>query len=91
MSLFYGLVETGPAGFDAISASFRARVSFLMAASRRSAAPLSAASSAYASSTGSRLRVYLAPLPLWCAFSRLATSLVLPVYSVPSAHERIYT
>ncbi len=41
--------------------------------------------------TGRRPRVYLAPFPFWWVASRAGTSLVAPVYRVPSAHSRTYT
>ncbi len=41
--------------------------------------------------TGRRARVYFAAVPALCCSSRRAGSVVMPVYSVPSAHRRMYT
>ena len=69
-------------------ASFPARGSRLIAASRRRAAPRSRCRWHHLSLTGSRLRVYFDATPRACWLRRRGRSFEMPVYSVPSAHSR---
>ena len=74
----------------ATSSSFCARVSFALTAySSRAAAVLSSQCHRAATASGGWLRVYFAPLPPRCAAIRCATSLVMPVYRLPSRQRRI--
>lgn len=41
--------------------------------------------------TGRRARVYFDAVPALCCSKRRAGSVVIPVYSVPSAHRSTYT
>ena len=70
------------------SASFPARGSRLIAASRRRAAERSRCRWHHLSLTGSRLRVYFDATPRACWPRRRGRSFEMPVYSVPSAHSR---
>jgi len=67
------------------------RVMRLMAYSLFRAAVADRITRAYAKTHGPRDRVYLAPVPALCLASRFGRSFVIPVYSVPSTHRRIYT
>ncbi len=62
-----------------------------MACSRRSAAEWFAALRRNTMHTGRRARVYFAAVPALCCSNRRAGSVVMPVYSVPSAHRNRYT
>lgn len=75
----------------ATSFCFSPRRKRLIRYSRLAAAARVAAGSWYTSATGRRARVYFAPgKPLeLCSFTRRATSLVIPVYRLPSAQRRI--
>ena len=62
-----------------MSATFAARDNFLMANSRRRAAPWVFAGSRYTITTGRRARVYFAAVPALCCPNRRARSVVIPV------------
>ncbi len=71
---------------------FSVVVNFFKAYSRFAALFRQSKSSKYTSTTGLRLRVYLAPfLPLLCCCMRLLRLLVIPVYNELSEQLTIYT
>jgi len=77
--------------FARINPNFCRRVSFLIAASRFSAALWPRWRSWYTNLTGRRLRVYREAVPSLCCRVRRVRSVVMPVYNEPSAHRRMYT
>jgi hypothetical protein len=74
------------------SAFFSLLLSFFSSLSRLLARERLDVSSEYTRKTGRRHRVYFAPpIPLLCWRTRLFRSVVIPVYSVESEQQTIYT